>query len=35
VYFGWNLIPETAGRLRTGDPVEVLERGAPPRFGGA
>lgn len=35
VYFGWNLIPETAGRLRAGDPVEVLERGAPPRFGGA
>jgi len=34
VYFGWNLIPEAPGRLRVGDAVEVLERGAPPRFGG-
>ena len=34
VYFGWNLIPEASGRLRVGDAVEVLERGAPPRFRG-
>jgi hypothetical protein len=33
VYFGWNLIPETTGRLRAGDAVDVLERGTPPRFG--
>ena len=35
VYFGWNLIPETTGPIRVGDPVEVLERRPPPAFGGA
>ena len=35
VYFGWNLIPETTGRVCVGDTVEVLERGTPPRFGAA
>lgn len=34
VYFGWNLIPETTGRIRVGDAVEVLERQPPPAFGG-
>ena len=26
VYFGWNLIPETTGRVAVGEPVEVLEQ---------
>jgi uncharacterized protein YcbX len=29
VMFGQNLIPERLGRIRVGDPVEVLERGPP------
>ena len=29
VMFGQNLLPETGGRLRVGDAVEILERGPP------
>ncbi len=29
VIFGQNLVPETTGALRVGDPVEILERGEP------
>lgn len=33
VYFGWNVIPETTGRIRVGDAVDVLEQRPAPRFG--
>lgn len=29
VLFGWNAVPRNAGRIRAGDPVEVMERRSP------